>query len=302
MRTVSVSLRRAEERILAQPTLRDLFRHFFEEFVERHLIRDFKTLHTHENPFRFRSGIISQADRMAHDEALLVSLGRSYAREGRAADEAAGVEKVREELAQIVGVFEASEAHLAAIDETVSRIERRIVNTARYMDRAGRASEVNVADALRAVAAVSCDTIDVATAFLPRGLPIGPPHIPAPRPERPAVGQTVIHDIARDPAALLYAQAKEEYVRRTRVTAPVLADYVERSLGEAPEIHGRDMPVETVDDFVAFQRLREIPSIFGGALARRYELVLLPGRCSNDWISCQDFLIRRRNDKSAHAA
>ncbi|MBB3998539.1 Wadjet anti-phage system protein JetA family protein [Aureimonas pseudogalii] len=302
MRTVSVSLRQAEDRILRQPTLREVFRHFFEDFVERHLIRDFKTLHTKDNPFRFRSGIVRQAVAMAEDAALVAALGAAYAREGRAPDAGEGEARVRGELAEIERVFEAAASHLDAIDGTVARIERRIVNAARYMDRIANPSQALIAEALRVVAGFEGDEVPVATALLPRILPLGPVHIPAPRRERAPIEPTILHDTEPDPAVVLYARAKEEYVRRTRVTAPVLAAFLERALGAGSQVRGRDIGVVTVDDFVAFQRLRELPSIFGGALAKPYEIVLLPERCSNDWISCQDFLIRRRPTGQTHAA
>lgn len=302
MRTVSISLRQAEDRILRQPSVREVFRHFFEDFVERHLIRDFKTLHTKDNPFRFRAAILRQANLMTMNDALVAMLGEAYAREGRAETGAAGQERVREELTGIVAVFDAADRHLDSIDATVARIERRIVNAARYMDRIDHPSQLRLADAMKALAEDGREEIAVPTAFLPRLLPLGPVHIPAPRRERAVVAPTVIREVKIDPAALLYARAKEEYVRRTRVTAPVLATYVEKVLGEKTQVRARDIMLDTVEDFVAFQRLRELPSIFNGALAARFELVLLPGRCSNDWISCQDFLIRRRGTRNADAA
>jgi hypothetical protein len=302
MRTVSISLRQAEERILKQPSVRDVFRHFFEDFVERHLIGDFKTLHTKDNPFRFRAAIVRQAYLMTANEELVARLGEAYAREGRAEGAAAGQDRVREELAQIIAVFDTADRHLGSIDATVARIERRIVNAARYMDRIDNPSQVRLVEAIKMLADDDRDEIAVATGLLPRILPLGPVHVPAPRRERAPVAPTAIREVVIDPAAILYARAKEEYVRRTRVTAPVLASYVEKLLAEKTQVRARDIMLQTVEDFVAFQRLRELPSIFNGALAVRFELVLLPGRCSNDWISCQDFLIRRRGPRNADAA
>ncbi|WP_056697768.1 MULTISPECIES: Wadjet anti-phage system protein JetA family protein [unclassified Aureimonas] len=302
MRTVSISLRQAEERILKQPSVRDVFRHFFEDFVVRHLIGDYKTLHTKENPFRFRAAIVGQANQMLMNDAVVAILGEAYAREGRAEDGEAGQERVRRELAEIIAVFDAADRHLDEIDATVARIERRIVNAARYMDRIGDPAKLRLTEAIKALADDAREEIAVPTALLPRFLPLGPVHVPAPRRERMAVAPSVIREVTVDPAAILYARAKEEYVRRTRVTAPVLATYVDKVLGERTEVRGRDILLRTVEDFVAFQRLRELPSIFNGALAARFELVLLPGRCSNDWISCQDFLIRRRGGRNTDAA
>ncbi|WAJ27452.1 Wadjet anti-phage system protein JetA family protein [Antarcticirhabdus aurantiaca] len=303
MRTVAASLRKVEERILRQQSLRDMFRHFFEDFVERHLIRDYKTLHTKDNPFRFRAAIIRQANRMAEDHELLSELGEAATREGRVSDPVTGRQRARESLAQIVAVFEATEEHLAAIEATVARIERRIVNTARYMDRVTRRTEVGIAEAIQALARLSDEVVDVRPALVLRGLPLGPAHIPAPRREKLPVPPGIVREVSRDPATILYARAKEEYVRRTRVTAPALSAFVDKALAGREAVRGSEIPVASVDDFVAFQRLRELPSIFGGALMRTYSIEMLPERCTNPWISCQDFVIRRRpKEKRADAA
>lgn len=298
MRTVTVSLRQAEERMMRQPSAREVFRHFFDEFVERHLIRDFRTLHTKDNPFRFRSAILRRVETVAADDALVATLGAAYAREARAPSPVAGEARVRDELARIASVFEAAGRHLEQIDAIVSRIERRVVNAARGADRIVAPSQAGLLEAIARVAASLGDEISVAPALLPRALPLGPPHIPAPRRERVPVDSVLVLDEAADPATILYGKAKEEYVRRTRVTAQSMAAYAERVLGSGSEVRAGDMVLDGVDDFVAFQRLRELPSIFGGALAGRYELVLLPARCRNDWISCQDFVLRRRRESA----
>jgi len=301
MRMVSVSLRKVEERILRQQSLRDIFKHFFEDFVERHLIADFKTLHTKDNPFRFRSSIIRQAQSMSADPLTILALAEAYHREGRAPSLKAGEEAILRELAQIIEIFESTERHLGAIDGTAARIERRIMNTARYMDRVGRKSEAKLAEAMRALARASDpeDGIPVRTALLPRAMPIGPAHIPTPRRERAPIAPTAVREELRDPAMDRYATAKAEYVRLTRVTPKGMGAYVESALGRKASVRGSEIRIGDVADFVNFQRLRELGSIFDGALARRYEIELLDGRISNDWITCQDFVIRRRKEALA---
>ncbi|WP_182086871.1 Wadjet anti-phage system protein JetA family protein [Aureimonas sp. ME7] len=302
MRTVAVTLRQAEERILRQPSLRAVFHQFFGDFVERHLIRDYKTLHTKDNPFRFRTAIIRRATEMIENPALLSSLGEAYGREGRSPGADEGEAEIRTELSRIVQVFEAAERHLEAINATVARIERRMVNAARHMDRMSGGSTAELAEALRRLGADTRGEVAVAPPILPRFMPIGPVHIPSPRRDKPPVSAVLLRDVPLDPAAILYARAKDEYVRRTRVTAPVLTAYLERLIGVRAEVRGRDVQLGSIDDFVAFQRLRELPSIFGGTMARRYEIEFLDARCANRWIVCQDFVIRRRMGTELDAA
>jgi hypothetical protein len=301
MRVVSVSLRKIEERILRQQSLSEMFRHFFEDFVERHLIADFKTLHTKHNPFRFRSSIIRQANAMSGDPLTVLALSEAYHHEGRAPSLKAGEEMVLRELAGIIEIFESTERHLAAIDATAARLETRIMNTARYMDRVGRRSESRLAEALQAVAGAPDlqDGIPVRTALLPRAMPIGPAHIPTPRRERVPIPPAAVREEMRDPALDAYAVAKADYVRRTRVTPQGLTAFLDAALGRSGLVRGSEIRIETVEDFVSFQRLREIGSIFDGAIARNFEIELLDGRVSNAWITCQDFVIRRRRGARA---
>lgn len=297
MRMVSVSLRKVEERILKQTSLREVFRSFFEDFVQKHLIADYKTLHTRNNPFRFRSRIISQCRSISNSSLTILALGEAYHREGRAPSAAMGQVVVLDDLALIVSVFESTESHLAAIDATASRIERRIVNTARYMDRSTRTSEASVLEALKVVASMDDPSGGFTSSVLSKGLPLGPAHIPAPRRERPPVQQTEIRRVNKDEAYVDFLKAKELYHARTRVTPSKLSDFLEWSLGTETSLPADRIEVSTVDDFVAFQRLRELDTIFDGALARRFELTLLPGRIDNGWINCQDFVIRRKGGR-----
>lgn len=302
MRTVSVSLRKVEDRILRQQTLRAVFRHFFEDFVERHLIADFKTLHTKENPFRFRSAIIRQARLMASDAILVRGLSEAYEREGRAKSVADGERAVIRDLSSVIDIFERTEEHLRSIDETASRIERRIMTTAKYMDRSDQGSEAKLIEAMKALSKTGQDAVPVALRFTAHGLPIGPPHISTPRKERGEIQPSEVRDIKRDPAMEARKAAKAEYVRRTRVTSRRVQEFIEGSLGKSEAVRGSDIRIADVDDFVVFQRLRELGSIFDGALARHYEIHHLDERCRNDWIDCQNFEIRRRRQETRNVA
>lgn len=297
MRMVSVSLRKVEEKILRQTSLYDVFRSFFEDFVQQHLIADYKTLHTKNNPFRFRSRIIQQARAMSSSSLTVMHLGEAYFREGRAVSPAMGQVVVLDDLAVIVEVFESTEAHLTAIDATATRIERRIANTAKYMDRVGRTAESSILDAMKAVAAAPQGTLNVATSILFRGLPVGPPHMATPRRERPPIDTSTVRAPVKDVAYERFLAAKTDYLRRTKVKPKDYIAFIDKALGTSIAIRGSAIAVgsiENVDDFLVFQRLRELPTIFDGLAARKYEIEMLEERITNEWIDCQDFLIRRK--------
>jgi hypothetical protein len=302
MRMVSVSLRKVEEKIVRQDNLRDIFRSFFVDFVEKHLVADFKTLHTKNNPFRFRSRIIQQARAISGSALTVMALGEAYHREGRAPSAALGQVAVLDDLAVVVEVFESTEAHLAAIDATAARIERRIMTTARYMDRVGRTSEALLLDALKALAAAPEKPGGFRSALLPTSVPLGPPHMALPRKERPPIPESAVRKPVRDAGFERYLEAKSAFLARTKVTAEGFLAYLEREVGRRAELRGSEMRIVTVDDFFVFQRLRELPTIFGGHAARRFQIEMLPARVTNEWIDCQDFVVRRRKHGGVDAA
>jgi hypothetical protein len=294
MRMVSVSLRKVEEKILRQTTLHDVFRSFFEDFVQKHLIADYKTLHTRNNPFRFRSRIIQQARDISSSPLTVMNLGEAYFREGRASTATLGQVAVLDDLAVIVEVFESTESHLAAIDATASRIERRIANTARYMDRIGRTSESSILEAMKSVAALPDGELGARSAVLFTELPVGPPHMATPRREKPPISATTVRPVVKDVAFERFLAAKTDFLRRIKVTPSAYVSFIDRAMDGSGTVRGSDIEIVSVDDFFVFQRLRELPTIFDGTVARKFEIEMLTARIKNEWIDCQDFVIRRR--------
>jgi hypothetical protein len=118
-----------------------------------------------------------------------------------------------------------------------------------------------------------------------------------PRRERPPIDTTTVRAPVKDVAYERFLAAKTDYLRRTKVTPKNYIDFIDKALGTSIAVRGSAIVVESVenvDDFLVFQRLRELPTIFEGIAARKYEIEMLEERITNDWIDCQDFLIRRK--------
>lgn len=304
LRTVAAAMRKVEEQIVSQDSLRDLFRSFFEEFVEKHLIQDFKTLHTKNNPFRFRNQIIRQAWEILENAPAMAALADSYVREGRAATSEEAFEVVTRELDAVIKVFESVDRQLEVIEETNGRIERRIANTVRYMDRVNDNRIDRVAEALRALAATSLapeDAVEIPPDLVVFDPPIGPGSFYAERRARTGIGRQGVRTVERDPALDAYQAAKTAFSRRVAVTPDRIEAYLERALGDADFVDAADLPLATIDDFFTFQRLRELPFLFGGRLRNRYRVEILDGRFSSDWIDCPNFRIHRIRPEQAAA-
>lgn len=101
-------------------------------------------------------------------------------------------------------------------------------------------------------------------------------------------------DIEDDPVVDAFAAAKAEFRRRTTVTPESMSAFVEARLGKAVRLRGSQIVIAGVDDFIVFQRLREIDVLFDAKLGARYALTRLPERVVNGWLDCPDFLLERR--------
>lgn len=292
LRSLAGSMRKIEDRILREEDRRAAFRLYFEDFVERHLISDYRTLHTRFNPFRFRSAIVREAGRALRDALLIRALAEGLVREGRAADLDAGERAVRADLAEILAVFEGIDRHLDAVDEVVARMERRIAAAVRYMDRPDAGGVERAAAALRAVGAAEAAP-DLPAAISLLRPPIGEAHLSTPRRTRPPIDNDPLPEVFIDPRIEAFVTAKAEFRRRTTVTPRSMSDFVEARLAADGTLRGSEIPVADIDAFVVFQRLREIDVLFEGELGSRYGVTHLTERLSNGWLDCPDFVLTR---------
>lgn len=293
LRGLAGAMRKIEERILREEDLQAAFRLYFDEFVERHLVSDYRTLHTRFNPFRFRSGIVREAGRALRDPLTVRALAEASLREGRARDFAGAEKTVRGELAEIQAIFEGIDPHLDAVADIAARLERRITAALRYMDHRDSARIERTAAALRAVGAAP----DLDEAPLPPLVfwrqPIGPPHLYAARMPKKAIVAAPLPEIRADPAVEAFVAAKDAFRQRTTVTPERIAGFLDAWLGSGDSVQGSRIGLVDIDEFVVFQRLREIEFLFGGQLARRFRLTRLDGRITNGWLDCPDFVIAR---------
>jgi len=293
VRGLAAGMRKVEERILREPDRAKTFRLFFEDFVERHLISDYRTLHTRFNPFRFRASVVREAGRALRDALTVRALAEGLIREGRSADLDAAQKAVRADLAQILAVFEGLDNHLDAVDAVVARLERRIASTLHVMDRPDQSGVERVAALLRAVGGAEIAPEVPGDVSLLRP-PIGHAHLQAPRARKAAIDMEPLPDIEDDPVVDAFAAAKAEFRRRTTVTPESMSAFVEGRLGKAVRLRGSQIVIAGVDDFIVFQRLREIDVLFDAKLGARYALTRLPERVVNGWLDCPDFLLERR--------
>lgn len=296
LRTLSGRMRRVEDEILDQEGLRNFFRAFFADYISKYLITDYKTLYTKNNPFRFRGTILDRVRQIEGDALLMPRLAAGYVREGRAESEEAAEETIRRELAEVYRTFDNIDRHLEIIDETQSRIERRVHTVIRYMDRDDGGLLDRATQALRALGASALPpdgTVDTDAHLFRAERLLGEDALYQQRQPRREIARTRLSETLPDPAVVAFERAKEEYARRMAVTPQRVRVFLDRILDGRDRVLASEIAIDNVDDFVVFQRLRETDLMFDGLLAGRFRIERMAASAENEWLEFADFAICR---------
>jgi|GEM_PF-772251 hypothetical protein len=296
LRTIAAQMRRVEEHVLQQQGLRALFRAFFDEFVSKLLIADYKTLKTKNNPFRFRHKILERVGDVEADPLLMTRLAHAYVREGRADTAIQAEETIRRELQDVFRVFDTIDRQLDVIGETQVRIERKIHTIVRYMDRHDGGAIDRATRAIRALAATDLP-MDAEVEIEPHLLLLEPllggDLLHTQRQGKREIERARVREVPIDPALEAFRLAKLEYARRVAVSPQRMREFVNRILDGRDTITGSEIEVVTIDDFILFQRLRDVPFMFDAMLGREFAVTPLGQRAENDWLDFPDFKIAR---------
>lgn len=298
LRSVASALRTVEQAMSAQTEIAAMFGTFFDDFVAQHLVEDFKRLHTQSNPFRFRAQILEHGEAMLADPGLLDELAEAYEREGRAREASGGRAVVEAELRDVLGVFSSIDEHLEVIGGIGRDMERRLRNTVRHLERVAEASTGAVAEAMRALGGVEDLTVPAGPVGLLRPtVPLGPAHLFQGARRRSAPTRTPLQESVPDPAYLAFHAALLAYRERMAATPERVRSYLEAAMAGRSVASAEELPLSSLDDFVAFERLPFLRWMDDPALAAGFRVEPRPGMTfSNGWITCAGFSVRRVAD------
>jgi hypothetical protein len=289
-------LRELKHSFASSTNPQEIVKGFFEQFVEHILVSDYKTLKTHNNPFRFRRQLLSLLKELQFDEVKQQQLIHHYQQvlEISAVEAAA---KVHKHIGRIIRIFESVDQRLAAIDEFRFRLEKRVSDTVRYMDKtnpgmSGRLSRVIASLAKRDETEIPpLRTLEHYAYLSPKSVRTPPRRRSAPKPQ--VIRQQVI-----SPEALELRRLFKEYKERRRVTGSQIETYIEEHLQGDCRVRAEQFRIDCVEDFICFSYVRHLPSlgIESQALMGKYELQF-EERYVNvaDMVECRDFSIQRKS-------
>lgn len=285
---------------------RRILSRFFDDFVERILVQDYKRLKTRNNPFRHRQQILQRVRELDYDTERKQALVAGYLEQTGESDSESAWQSINDDIRQLRDVFERLDGHLDRVERFRARVERRVADTVRYLDRTQPGMAAHIATLLRGLgprlAGMGDGEATPLSLPLIDALPVGPQSLKeAPRHRRPPEPRPLVSR-PLDPEMQARQQALRAYLDRRRIDPKRIARYLERQLAGRAQIDGTAMTIGSVEDFIAFTHVRHLGYLPGAArLAQDYRIERRDGFIDNDWVRCPDFTLHRRRTAAGGA-
>ncbi len=301
LRSLAYGLRELSQRLRDVSDPRILLGGFFSDFVEDFLVADYKTLHTRDNPFRYRSEILRLAREIRFSPEAHSTLPQAYLRLRIERGDVEALRRVDDDLSSLEQVFSDVDGHLARIDEFRSSLERRVAEAVRYMDKTQPGAAARIARVVEGLARLGDDGYVRIPAphRLMRVLPLSPRSPRAPvSPRRPPEPERLRRVVA-DPERLARQKAIRDYLRRRRLHPLAVEAYLDSQMATRQSLSAGEFRIACVEDFVAFTHLPQLARLTrmgeaGRRIGLRFEVRAGTARIDTEWLACRDFTIVRK--------
>ncbi len=292
-----LGLRELKQSFAATSNPQEIVKGFFEQFVEAILVSDYKTLKTHNNPFRFRRQLLGMLKELQFDEGRLSMLIQHY-QEVLELGNAEAEAKVHKHISRIIRIFESVDQRLAAIDDFRFRLEKRVSDTVRYMDKTTPGMSSRLSRLIARLAEQDEESLPLADTLESYAF-LSPKSVrSAPRRRTPPTLK-IIQQKVIDPEVLAMRQRFKEYKERRQITGPRLDAYIERHLDGGERINAGEFRIDSIEDYICFSYVRHIASLGNKAknIQGKYQLQFKDRYVSIcDMVECRDFTLLKNPD------
>jgi hypothetical protein len=314
LRAIIADLKRVRNEMTNADNQAGRIRAFLEGFVREMLLQDFAALHTVNHPYRYKNETLREAQRLSTDDRVLRQAGLSYAEmdtpdafaqgtseEDRLQAHQKGIRKVEQDFDAVLSILEHIDQLFEKINGFQRHLEERLRNMIRYKDR-GKRGFINRAEtavgrlsALLAGAPERYEETRLQGPLVPYLRPFGEHYQATPRRDREPIEAKLLRVTEPDPVDTFLKKLVRQHGVRLNPTPVQLATFLDRKAGQTAVL-GSSIPLETVDDFIALYsvigmvRTGEIPAAISGS----FEILRTDGTIDNDWIRCEDFVIKRK--------
>lgn len=298
MRSIAYGLREIDKTLKGTRDHKKMLGTFFSDFVARYLVADYKTLHTKDNPFRFRADILRIVRELKYNDEAKKALAETYLRHNLCSKGSEAWNKVNRDLDEIESAFDEVDTHLASIDSHRSRLEQRVAESIRYLDKTQPGAAARIARVLTGLSDIPSDELNalVLPHHLMPVLQLSPRSPRSPQSIKKPPAPDFLRRRTPDPARIAQQKAVRDYLNRRQVNAATIATYLESQMGDEREVLAKDLQINSVEDFMAFVHLRFVPYMgaAGRALSAEYAVENIDGEVENEYLRGGDFRITRR--------
>jgi hypothetical protein len=301
LQNIIAGLRGYQDAITRQQSPVKALMTFFDDFVETLLISDYKSLQYEDNPFRHRANVYKHLQFIEHDPKVMAALIKVY-QDDKKLSEVNAREKVLADLYFIAKVFHSVDRRLDAIDIYRRRLESRMAEIVRYMDRqipnlANRSVKV-----LNKLGQISPEITDADLPGMPQPASwvsirlLAAQSLFRPKVKRkpeflPLDDEEEISQEARE-----RLQMEREYLRLRSVTPQKIGAFIKKQLDGKVSVEAKDIRIDSVDDLIAFCFVPFMDQIGGKGLLRKGSIVVkrTEKRLDTHYMECPDFVIERK--------
>jgi hypothetical protein len=272
----------------------EIVRQFFDTFVEQILVSDYKTLKTKNNPFRFRRQILAMLRDLQFDPIKLEKLIHHYQLQFEN-DYIDAEAMVHTHINRIIRIFESVDKRLDSIDDFRYKLEKRVADTVRYMDKTtpGMASRLsrlikNVSENQQLLENCPITQLEN-TGFL------SPSSIRSPMKRRIEVAPRVIHQQIIDPKVIELRELFKAYKERREVKVERIEGYLARHFANQTTLRADQFKIESIEDYICFSYIRHLASLGKKAKATtdKYKIAFKDQYIEvDDMVECRDFTLQ----------
>ncbi len=279
---------------LAQSTSpQEIVRQFFDTFVEQILVSDYKTLKTKNNPFRFRRQIISLLRDLQFDPIKLEKLINHYQLQFEN-DYLDAEAMVHTHINRIIRIFDSVDKRLDSIDDFRYKLEKRVADTIRYMDKTSPGMASRLSRLISAVAKNPLLLDQQPITQLENSGFLSPSSIRSPIRRKIQVAPRVIHQQIIDPKVLELRELFKSYKERREVRVDRIENYLHKHLSSGNSLSAEQFSIESIEDYICFSYIRHLASLGkrGKATHEKYQIEFKDNYTEvDDMVVCRDFTI-----------
>lgn len=302
LRMVLASLRSIEREILTSDSLRTRLEMFFRDFIGKLVLKDFESIYKTNHPYRYKDEILGYLDQLEHEDFLRRLLREGYCNGEITATAADAGAQIDADVFTLRMVFDSLDQSYERINAFRMRLETRLRNTVRYADqgdpRHGQRMAALVARLDAGLSAYEAQEIEPPQ---PEGLLFADQSLWAdhllrePITHHPPVQNDTLSIRQADPTLAAWRTALRRYNDLFIVTPQDVMAFLDRHISPGEQAQAQDLPLNSVEDFLAFEQVRRYRHAPPAAFARTYRLRTCPaGRWRDDpWIRCENFVIER---------